>query len=827
VRLLILGFLLGTFALQNMAELPRLALASPLSWWIIPSFSAMPLLWILSRKSAAIEVGFSARALNGVGGILAMFAMVTCGALLGFGYADWRAEVRMSDELPRDWEGRDVEIVGVVASLPVLNDRGTRFEFDIERITTEGAKLPPHVSLAWYVERPRKGMDAVLPPDIKPGERWQFVVRLRRPHGTLNPHGYDFEAFALEQNIRATGYIRVQNAAPEANRKLDDFAGGFEARVDRLRFQIRERMNAALEDKPYRGVLVALAIGEQTAIPADEWKVFWRTGVGHLISISGLHITMVATMLYALSFWIWARIPALALRLPAQRAAVLVGAFAALLYSLIAGFSVPTQRTLFMLSAVAIALWMGRATSATRILSWALLAVLLFDPWAVLAPGFWLSFGAVASIFYVTAHRTGQLSTLKGAALTQVAVTLGLLPMTLALFQEVSLISPIANAFAIPLVSLVVVPITLVGAVLPFDFLLTLAHEIMAWCYAALAWLAETPSAVWQSHAPQPWTVVLALAGCAWLLLPRGVAPRWLGAVFVLPVFVLLPPTPKSGEVWITLFDVGQGLATVVRTANHTLVYDTGPRYNPDADSGNRIVVPYLRGEGIRVLDALIVTHADEDHSGGAKSIIDTRNPKWVMTSMDRSKDKNIDTLKNAAEVIRCDTRDSWHWDGIDFDILHPTKDDYADENRKTNDLGCVLKIIAPGGTVLMTADIEKKSEAELIERNADDPAALKADVLVMPHHGSKTSSTDAFLDVVKPKIALIPVGYRNRFRHPHPDVMARYAERGIKIYRTDEAGALMMKLGAAADKKIEVKSYRLERSRYWIDLPVAGVAGD
>jgi competence protein ComEC len=820
VRLLILGFLLGVLALQNMSDLPRLALLSPWSWWIIPLLCTALLLWVSSRTLVAVKGGFSARALGSLGGALTMLTMIACGVILGFGYADWRADIRMSDELPRDWEGRDVEIAGVVASLPVLNDRGTRFEFDVERIGTNSAKLPKHISLNWYVERPRKGMDAVLPPEIKPGERWQFIVRLRRPHGTLNPHGYDYEAYALEQNIRATGYIRVQKAAPEANRKLDDFAGGFEARVDRLRFQIRERMNVALEDKPYRGVLVALAIGEQTAIPADEWKVFWRTGVGHLISISGLHITMVATMLYALSFWMWARIPALALRLPAQRAAVLVGAFAALSYSLIAGFSVPTQRTLFMLSAVAIALWMGRATSATRILSWALLAVLLFDPWAVLAPGFWLSFGAVASIFYVTAHRTGQLSTLKGAALTQVAVTLGLLPMTLALFQEVSIISPIANAFAIPLVSLVVVPITLVGAVLPFDFILTLAHEIMAWCYAALAWLSEMPNAVWQSHAPQPWTVVLALAGCAWMLLPRGVSARWLGAAFVLPMFMLLPPTPKPGEVWITLLDVGQGLATVVRTASHTLVYDTGPRYNPDADSGNRIVVPYLRGEGIRALDALIVTHADEDHSGGAKSVIDTRNPKWVMTSMDRTEEKNIETLKNASEIMRCDTRDSWHWDGIDFEILHPMKDDYADENRKTNDLGCVLKILAPGGTILMTADVEKKSELEMIERDAE---ALKADVIVMPHHGSKTSSTEEFLDAVKPKIALIPVGYRNRFRHPHPDVMARYAERGIKVYRTDEAGALTLKLGAAADKKIEVKSYRLERSRYWIDLPVAG----
>lgn len=799
---------------------------------MIPLACAALLLWVSSRPlrsggTTPVTNQIATRILSRLASIVVAALLIICGAIIGFGYADGRAETRMNDELPREWEGRDVGVVGVIASLPVVNDRGTRFEFDIERIVVEGARLPKHISLNWYAERPRKGIEAVLPPEIKPGERWELDVRLRRPHGTFNPHGYDFEASALEQNIRATGYIRVQRAAPEANRKRDDFAGGFSAGVNRLRYQIRDRMNLALKDKPYRGVLVALAIGEQNAIPAEQWKVFWRTGVGHLISISGLHITMVASMVYVLSFRVWARIPLLALRLPAQRAAVVAGAFAALSYSLVAGFSVPTQRTLFMLSTVAIALWIGRATSATRILSWALLAVLLFDPWAVLAPGFWLSFGAVASIFYVTAHRAGQLSSIKGALLTQVAVTLGLLPMTLALFQEVSLVSPIANAFAIPLVSLIVVPITLAGAVLPFDFLLILAHEIMAWCYAALAWLAGTPSAVWQSHAPQPWTILLALMGCAWMLLPRGAAPRWLGAVFVLPMFLILPATPKLGEVWITLLDVGQGLATVVRTADHTLVYDTGPRYNPDADSGNRIVVPYLRGEGIRALDALIVTHADEDHSGGAKSIIDARAPKWVLTSMDRTNEKNIETLKNAPEIIRCDTRDNWHWDGIDFDILHPSKDDYAEEDRKTNDLGCVLKIIAPGGTVLMTADIEKKSEAELIERNMDDPAALKADVLVMPHHGSKTSSTEAFLDAVKPEVALIPVGYRNRFRHPNPDVLARYAERGIKVYRTDESGAMTIKLGVSPDKKIEVKSYRLERSRYWTDLPVAGAAGD
>ena len=803
MRILILGLVIGAFFLQGMATLP---LGNSVLWMVACGFAVLLAFALGMRNSVFTQSAV-------------LLIMLVAGTMFGFGYAHWRAELRIAQELPREWEGRDVEIIGVVASLPTINERGTRFEFDIERVVTEAAKIPPHISLTWYVERPKKGEASNPPPEIKPGERWQLTVRLRRPHGTLNPHGYDFEAFALEQNIRATGYIRIKGA----NEKRDDFVAGFESRVDRVRMAIRDRMNAALKDQPFRGVLVALAIGEQNAVPADQWRVFWRTGVGHLVSISGLHITMVASLLYWLVFRVWARIPALALRLPAQRAAVLAGAFAALSYALIAGFSVPTQRTLFMLSAVAIALWTGRATSATRILAWALLAVLLLDPWAVLAPGFWLSFGAVSAIFYVTAHRTGQLSSFKGAVLTQVAVTLGLLPITLALFQEVSVVSPLANAFAIPVVSLVVVPITLLGAALsfmgPFDFLLSLAHEIMSWCFWALAWLADTPNAVWQSHAPAPWTVALALLGCAWLLMPRGAVARWPAAAFVLPMFFILPPQLKDGELSVTVLDVGQGLAMVVRTANHTLVYDTGPRYNPDSDSGNRIIVPYLRGEGIRDLDALIVSHADEDHSGGAKSVIDARNPKWVMTSMSR----DSDVLKNAADIIRCDLRDGWRWDGVDFDIIHPGKEDYDDERRKTNDLGCVLKISAPGGSILLTADIEKKSEVELLERALAHPNELKADVMVVPHHGSKTSSTEAFIDAVNPKLALVPVGYRSRFRHPNAEVMARYASRHIQIVRTDEWGALKLKFSTDSNGVPTVTKYREQHKRYWLDMPQSG----
>ena len=528
---------------------------------------------------------------------------------------------------------------------------------------------------------------------------------------------------------------------------------------------------------------------------------------------------MVASLLYWLVFRLWARVPQLALRLPAQRAAALAGALAALAYALIAGFSVPTQRTFFMLTAIAVALWFARGISGSRILAWALLAVVLFDPWAVLSPGFWLSFGAVAMIFYVTSHRTGIPSAWSGAVRTQMAVTLGLLPMTWVLFQEVSIISPVANAFAIPVVSLVVVPITLLGAlvgqVLGADWIPQLAHAVMQLCYVALAWLADLPNAVWQSHAPPLWAAALALCGAIWLLAPRGAPLRATGAVLTMPMFLVLPAGPKEGELWVHLLDVGQGLATVVRTAHHTLVYDTGPKWNPDADSGNRIVIPFLRGEGIRDLDALIVTHADDDHSGGARSVIDARKPSWVMTSMDAQSE----ILRGAADIRQCKAGDRWRWDGVDFSILHPASEAYGNTNTKTNNLGCTLKITAPGGSILMTADIEKISEMQLLARFKDDGAILKSDVLVVPHHGSRTSSVEPFIDAVAPKIALVPVGYRSRFRHPNAAVMERYAARRIAVYRTDYLGAITVKF--AAGSKPSLSGFRVEQRRYWLDPPL------
>ena len=818
MRIAILSFVAGIFWLQQQDVLPALGW-SPLGAAILAALAtvlatALATAWLMRK--------YPHPALYALRRVLVVAAC----AGLGVAWATILASMRLADELPTSWEGTDVQVIGVIVNLPNRTDRGTRFEFDIEQILTTDAVVPRSVSLTWYSEKNRKTGDVTAAPDLRPGQRWQLTSRFKRPHGTANPNGFDFEGWALERNIRATGYVRAKPAdskraddgpVPNINVKLADHVPGIGNRIHELRAAIRDRFNEVLKDDPYRGVLIALAIGDQNAIPREQWKTFWRTGVGHLMSISGLHITMVASLIYALTFFCWARVPALALRLPAQKAAALTGAFAALAYSLIAGFSVPSQRTFFMLAVVAIALWNGRITSASRVLCWALLAVLLIDPWAVLAPGFWLSFGAVAMIFYVTAGRTGKPTALGSAVATQVAVTLGLLPLLIALFQEVSIISPLANAFAIPLVSLVIVPITLVGAVIPIDALLHLAHWLMWLAMIPLDWLAGLSAAVWESHAPAPWTVALALLGCVWLLVPRGFPARWLGIVWLLPLFLVLPPRPRDGEVWMTVLDVGQGLALTLRTARHALVYDTGPSWNPDADSGNRIVVPYLRGEGIRRLDGLIVSHEDDDHSGGAISILDARSPQWLLSSLP----EDSEIIEHSTQSRRCAAGQTWDWDGVHFSILHPSAESYADERRKINDRGCVLKVTSVGGSILIPADIEKRSEAELLQR---ERAELKSDVLLVPHHGSKTSSTVDFVAAVAPRVAIFTVGYRNRFRHPHPDVVARYKDIGSTMLRTDMSGAITVKFSATGR---QIETQRERQRRYWTDVPRIDAPGD
>ena len=774
----IILFVAGIALLQQQALLPPLAWAGALPPLLVLAWFARTQRWLFAA------------------------VMAVCCVSAGFFYAATRAQWRMDDALPPVWEGRDVQIVGVVASLPQHYERSVRFEFDVERVITPDAVVPSHIALNWWGSVAKEGSRGSLP-DHKPGERWQLTVRLRRPRGSANPHGFDYEAWLFERDLRATGSVRPKSGSRRIDAMVHKPAYWIEATRERLRARILQ----ALPDQPYAGVLAALAIGDQRAIPADQWQIFTRTGVNHLMSISGLHVTMVSGLIFAFAYGLWRRSARLTLRLPARKAAVLAGLTAALVYTLLAGYEVPAQRTLYMLGVVAVALWLNRMSSALAVLGVALLVVVLIDPWAVLAAGFWLSFGAVAVILYVSVGRVGTAHWLLTWARVQWAVTLALMPALLAMFQQVSIISPLANAVAIPLVSLVVVPLTLAGMLLPFDWVLQLAHGIMAACGLALAWMSNLPAAVWQQHAPPGWAVLVAVAGAVVLLLPRGFPLRWTGLAALLPLFLAAPPPLPEGELQLTVLDVGHGLAVVARTRHHALLFDSGPAYGPQADAGNRMIVPYLRAAGVKALDMLIVSHDDIDHYGGASSVLQAMPVAQLLTSV-----PDLDPLRfEADQSAHCVAGQSWEWDSVRFDMLHPTRDSYDDASIKDNNRGCVLRIATRHTAVLIPADIEARAEQQLL---ASSREALRAQVLLAPHHGSKTSSTAAFVQAVDPRIVIYAVGYRNRFRHPHPDVEERYLRHGSHVYRSDRDGALTLHFGAS--DAIRVTPHRASYRRYW-----------
>ncbi|MBP6057135.1 MAG: DNA internalization-related competence protein ComEC/Rec2 [Nitrosomonas sp.] len=789
LRLNILAFVLGTALLQQQAELPGVIW----TWNVLLIAIAMGALWCYPSTVPL--------AINRI--LLWIFCLG-----IGFFWATTFAHWRLADSLPQAWERQDIQIVGVVANLPQTNDRSMRFQFDVEQILTEGASVPKRIALSWYANRPSDANEIALP-TIKAGERWQLTVRLRQPHGNANPHGFDYEAWALERNIRAIGYVR----ASTGNQRLYPMVNHPTYWIEHIRERIQQQFSDSLTDQTYAGVLKALATGDQHAIPRDQWQVFTRTGTIHLMAISGLHITLVSSLVFAGVFWVWRWNTYLALRLPARRVAVIAGLLAAFGYAVLSGFAVPAQRTCYMLMVVAIALWHGRFTSATTVLAWALLWVAVLDPWVTNAPGFWLSFGAIAIIMLVTVGRIGKIHWLSGWLRIQWAITLGLIPLLLALFQQVSLVSPIANAIAIPLVSLVVVPLTLLATIPLFDFMLPLAHAALSVGMTLLYGLSDLPYAVWAQHVPPAWTIPVAMIGIVWMLLPgslglgffSGFSARWLGVIALLPMFLVQPPKPEIGELWLTVLDVGQGLAVVARTAHHILLFDTGPSFG-ETDSGSRIILPFLRGEGIRQIDTMIVSHVDMDHSGGALSVLAAMPVKMLLSSL-----PDYHPISQAAMTKeQCRAGQSWQWDGVSFELLHPLANNYAESQRKVNANSCVLKITSSHGSVLLPADIERKDEQALLARAPDQ---LSATVLIAPHHGSQTSSTVEFIQTVNPALTIFTVGYLNRYDHPREAVMARYDNLGSQLLRSDRDGAILLRF---ADNEWSADNWRKLYRRYW-----------
>ena len=800
MRAAILGFAAGVAWLQQAPALPTL--------WLL----------ILAVPVCAVALALCVQVMRVRSPTLRTAACSVCasvtGLTLGYTWAALIAHAALAPHLGAKDEGRDLEVIGVVDSLPGRFEQGVRFNFRIEHCLTATDAVPPLVALSWY--RGGRGAGPALP-DIQPGQRWRLTVRLQRPHGNANPYGFDYEAWLLEQGVRATGYVRAQ----DSKRPLAPFVPSVGALVERSRALLRDRITNALEGKKYAGVIVALVIGDQRGIDQDDWDIFNRTGISHLVSISGLHITMLAGLaawvmsaLWRRSFWTEAQLP---LRLPAQKAAALAGAVTALLYVLLAGFGVPAQRTFYMLAVLALVLWYGRVAATSHVLCLALGVVILLDPWAMLWPGFWLSFGAVATILYACSGRVGMQTrgwraSLMLGAHTQWAVTVGLAPLTLLLFGGVSLVSPIANALAIPVISLFVTPLALFGSVLPAPFselVLGIAHLAVEWLARLLAWLAAPAPAVWAAPAPFGWMLLLALIGTAWMLAPRGWPLRWTGLAAWTPLLSQLPSAPPADQFSVTAFDVGQGMALLVETQHHRLLYDTGPQYSPGASGATRVILPYLRGRGIKSLDALVVSHSDLDHVGGAADLLQTVKVNTLMSSLA----PNHALLRQAGNHQQCASGQSWRWDGIDFEMLGPDPASYANPGLKANARSCVLRIRAGGRAILLAGDIEAAQEAALLKTGAE---RLRADVLLAPHHGSGTSSSASFLQAVAPTLGIFQVGHRNRYRHPKKEVYARYAEMGIERMRTDQRGAITLQLSAG--RAPEVSAWRDTHARYWHD---------
>jgi competence protein ComEC len=756
-----LAFAAGAALLQLQAALP------PLAWaWLVAPLALAGLRWRPLGIAAACAAGF--------------FWAAAC------------AQGRLSDRLAPELEGRDLALVGVVAGLPALDERGVRFELDVE---SAEARLPRRILLAWYGTAAEKGGPVVLP-EVHPGERWSLTARLQRPHGLLNPHGLDYEAWLLERGIGATGYVR-----PGESAKLLGFRRAFLDGIERMRESVRDRFLAVLGPSPAQGILAALAVGDQRAISREEWQLFNRTGVTHLMSISGLHVTLVSGLAAWLVAALWRRVPRLVLRVPARKCAAVAAVLAALGYTLVAGYGVPAQRTFWMVTVFAAALWSGRIASPWRTLALAAALIVVVDPWAPLAPGLWLSFGAVLLIFYAAAGWTAAEPRLVQWARVQWAITVGLAPAALALFGQVSLAGPLANALAIPLVSVVITPLALAAAVIPLDAPLELAAWLVQWLLEFLEWCAALPAALWQQHVPGALAVLSALAGAAWLLAPRGVPWRAGGLALMAPAFLASPGGPQPGEAWLTTFDVGQGLAVCVRTAAHALLYDAGPAYGADSDGGARVVVPALRGEGLAALDLVVLSHEDNDHIGGALSVLESFEVRALAASLPAAHP----LLALAPAARRCARGERWEWDGVRFEFLHP--DGPVPASRR-NDGSCVLRVSAGTHAVLLTGDIERAAEAGLAQRD------VRSEILVVPHHGSRTSSSPEFISAVAPRWAIVPVGYRSRFGHPHPQVLERYRAAGVELARTDRDGAITVRL---SQNEARLEGERRTRARYWL----------
>ena len=687
--------------------------------------------------------------------------------LLGLFYATWRADMRIDSTLPNDLHWKEIAVAGTVIDTPQVDHRRTRFRFAIEEML---APHPQALEVNAQISHYHNGKTPS--PDIQEGARLQMKVKLREPRTNFNPHGFDSARYYFTKNIRLRGYVRggITPLAEPTPLGWNDW-----------RTQLHHRIINS--GAPATHLIAALVVGERDGMSDDDWRLLRRTGTIHLFSISGLHIGYVFLLVGALAAFIW-RLPFLYTRIPRLRFATWGALPFALAYALISGWGVPVQRSFFMVLVGALLIVAGGSVSARTVLSLVMFVVVLIDPWAVLSIGFWLSFAFVAMIYFIAINQPSQQPVWYRLTVGQCLLSLFAIPLTLWFFNEASLISPLANAIAIPTIGILVLPLSLAGIGLG-DWCWHIAGEILEYLWQVMIFLSALPYAAWTPAPASLWMFAVAGGGLVWMLMPRGIPYRYLGVLPLLAVLLYCGNPPAVGDARIAVLDVGQGNAVVVRTHKNTLVYDTGPAW------GGRVIADYLRGEGVKHIDRLIISHNNADHSGG-------------LEYLQMQKDISIGTLYTHESDARCKREDEWEWDDVVFTMLHPAPGFTADN---TNDQSCVVRIDTPHGlSMLLTGDITDEVEEILL------PDLQPASVLLVAHHGSNTSTSEEFVQAVNPELAVISVGATNRHKHPHKDVLQRL--RHHKILRTDQHGAIIIHF---IGDEVQTKTWRATpHLRYW-----------
>jgi competence protein ComEC len=654
-----------------------------------------------------------------------------------------------------------VIVEGTVVSIPNLRDHKTQFQFLIDKLAGQDQQLL--VLLAWYNH----------PPEIHTGERWQFELKLKQAHNLQNPGSFDYVQWLAAQHIAMQGYVRT-------GIKLPNKTTSWSLNWLKFREKLGKDVDKHTTNSTTAGIVQALTLGLTQKITQDQWDLFRRTGTTHLMVISGAHIGLISGMIFKGINWLWRSNAWFCLRWPAPKMASISAIISALSYALLAGFAVPAQRSFIGGAIAGLRFYGNRHFNGWLIWRYGLYFALIFEPHAVLLPGCYLSFLAVAILIFV--NQRWRFKGFRNTLLMQFACLMGLIPLTLFWFGYGSITGFIANLFAIPLVGLLIVPLSLLTVLmisLPLStFLMQVLHFLIAILLQLLTWV-DALSLVNFSFTLQPLYRVIAIMGGVLLIviLPSKTF-RLSGIVLVLSAAFPYYPKIKANEALIRVLDVGQGLAVLVQTQNHSLLYDTGDSFYQGSDMGKLVILPLLQNVGLKKLDAIVISHPDKDHYGGLHSI-ETAIPVTALI---------VNDPLHYKRGLSCHDYPRWQWDGIDFRFF-PIKQNFKEKNNRS----CILQVSSGKNRMLLTGDVEKIAEKYLVENYAE---ALQSSVLLVAHHGSKTSSSDVFLNQVSPIYAIASLGFDNRFHFPHPHTLQTYKKLGIPFYSTKDYGMITLRLG-------------------------------